>query len=69
VGQEYERCPVKTGRLNCGCCGDVELNCDLPAERYHREHEMTLDTTAGERIRWYYINGGNERDIAGSAGH
>lgn len=54
---DYERCPVTTGPLNCGCCGDVELNCDLPAAAPpHNAHEMTLDTPMGERIRWYYID-------------
>lgn len=59
VKPEHERCRVTTGPLNCGCCGYVELNCDLPAERHHHEHEMTLDTPKGERIRWHYIDGGN----------
>lgn len=56
-----ERCPVTTGPLNCGCCGYVELNCDLPADPHHHDHEMTLDVPMDVRIRWSYINGGNEQ--------
>lgn len=55
MGPEREHCRVTTGPLNCGCCGDVELNCDLPAEPAHNAHEMTPDTSLRERVRWYFI--------------